>query len=171
MMNDRFVIRGLLALVFILSGCGYTLSNGGTLPGKVTRVAVTMFENQSFESGAETTFTSSLMKELLQKSSAMVVERNGADAVITGTIRSITIAAFTRTADDEVVERQVSAVIDLDMVDANGETLWSVHNFSAKEVFTVTSFNLLDEAAKAEAIERIATRVSERIVDQMRDGF
>ena len=95
----------------------------------------------------------------------------GADAVITGTIRSITIAALTRTADDEVVERQVSAVIDLDMVDASGDKIWSAHNFSANEVFTVTRSNLLDETAKAEAIERIAARVSERIVDRMRDQF
>ncbi len=171
MMNARLVISGLFVLVFILSGCGYTLSNGGVLPGGVTRVAVAMFENQSSESGAETTFTSSLIKELLQKSDAMVVERNGADAVITGTIRSITIAALTRNADDEVVERQVSSVIDLDLVDVNGDKIWSVHNFSADEAYTVTSSNLLDEAAKTEAIERIAARISERIVDRMRDRF
>ena len=97
--------------------------------------------------------------------------RDKAEAVITGTVRSITVGALTRTADDAVVERQVSAVIDLDMVDSNGEMIWSVRSFSSSEVFTARSDNAMDEAGKREAIQIIAERISERIVDRMRDMF
>lgn len=171
MIKKRLIPSLFLAMVFIVSGCGYRLSNGGALPGHVTRVAVTMFQNRSFETGAETIFTAALIKELVQKSDAMVVDKSKADAVISGTIRSITINALARTSDDTVVERQVSAVLDLDLIDTKGKILWSVHNFSASDVFTVASSNVLDESSKREAIGKIATRVSERIIGRMRDQF
>jgi hypothetical protein len=78
---------------------------------------------------------------------------------------------LTRTAEDVVLERQVSAVIDLEMVDLNGEVIWSVQGFSLNEVFTAMGDNALDEAGKREAIEEIADRISERVVDRMRDRF
>lgn len=165
------ITASVLLLILLFTGCGYTLSNSGPLPGNVSRISVTMFENHSFETGAESIFTSALIKELLQKSDAMVVDRKRAEAIITGTVRSITVGALTRTADDTVLERQVSAVIDLDMVNLNGEVIWTVRNFSSNEVFTAMSDNALDEAGKREAIEKIADRISERIVDRMRDRF
>ena len=170
-MGKSLMSGTLAALVLLLTGCGYTLSNSGPFPGNVSRISVTMFENQSFETGAESIFTSALIRELLQKSDAMVVGRDKAEAVITGTVRSITVGALTRTADDAVVERQVSEVIDLDMVDSNGEVIWSVRSFSSSEVFTARSDNAMDEAGKREAIQIIAERISERIVDRMRDMF
>ena len=174
-MKKNLISGTLGVLVFLLTawltGCGYTFSNSGPLPGNVSQVSVTMFENNSFEVGAESIFTSALIRELLQKSDAMVVDRGKAEAVITGTIRSITVGALTRTADDAVVERQVSAVIDLDMVDSNGEVIWSVRSFSSNEAFTAKSDNAMDEAGKREAIEKIAARISERIIDRMRDRF
>lgn len=168
----KSLMSGTLAvLVLLLTGCGYTFSNSGPLPGNVSRISVTMFENQSFETGAESIFTSALIRELVQKSDAMVVGRDKAEAFISGTVRSITVGALTRTVDDAVVERQVSAVIDLDMVDSNGEVIWSVRSFSSNEAFTARSDNAMDEAGKREAIQIIAERISERIVDRMRDRF
>ncbi|MDY0221073.1 MAG: LPS assembly lipoprotein LptE [Desulfobacterium sp.] len=170
-MKKSLISGTLAALVLLLTGCGYTFSNSGPLPGNVSRISVVMFENLSFETGAESIFTSALIRELVQKSDAMVVDRDKAEAVITGTVRSITVGALTRSADDAVVERQVSAVIDLDMVDSSGEAIWSVRSFSLSEAFTARSDNALDEAGKREAIEKIAARISERIVDRMRDRF
>ena len=160
-----------VVLSIVVAGCGYRLSGGGPLPGNVTRVAVAMFENRSFETGAETVFTSALMTELVQSSEAVVVDRDEAEAVILGTIRSITLGELTRTADDAVVERRVSAVLDLDVVSKDGETIWSVRNFSESEVYTVSSANVSDEAAKRDAVRKIADRVSERIISKMRDDF
>ena len=111
------------------------------------------------------------MTELVQSSEAVVVDRDEAEAVILGTIRSITLGELTRTADDAVVERRVSAALDLDVVSKDGETIWSVRNFSESEVYTVSSANVSDEAAKREAVRKIADRVSERIISKMRDDF
>lgn len=160
-----------VVLSIVVAGCGYRLSGGGPLPGNVTRVAVAMFENRSFETGAETVFTSALMTELVQSSNAVVVDRDEAEAVILGTIKSITLGGLTRTADDAVVERQVSAVLDLDVVSKDGETIWSVRNFFESEVYSVSNANVSDEAAKREAVREIADRVSERIISKMRDNF
>ncbi len=170
-MIEKRLVYIVVVLSIVVAGCGYRLSGGGPLPGNVTRVAVAMFENRSFETGAEAVFTSALMTELVQSSDARVVGREEADAVILATIRSITIGGLTRTADDSVVERRVSAVLDLDMVGKDGETIWSVRKFSESEVYAVSSANASDEAAKREAVQEIADRVAERIISKMRDNF
>jgi len=170
-MIEKRLIAIISVLFFLFPGCGYRLSGGGPLPGNVTRVSVSMFQNQSFETGAETIFTSALIRNLVEKTDAEIVSRKEADAVITSTIKSITMGALTRTSDDAVIERLVGAVLDLYMVNKEGETIWSVRNFSQTEVYTVSSINASDEAAKREAIEKIADRISERIISKMRDNF
>ena len=170
-MIKKRLIATIFVLLFIVAGCGYRLSGGGALPGNVTRVSVSMFQNQSFETGAETIFTSALIRTLVEKTDAQIVARKEADAVISSTIKSITMGALTRTSDDAVIERLVGAVLDLYMVNNEGETIWSVRNFSQSEVYTVSSANMSDEAAKREAIEKIADRISERIISKMRDNF
>lgn len=170
-MIEKRLIAIISVLFFLLPGCGYRLSGGGALPGNVTRVSVAMFQNQSFETGAETIFTSALIRTLVEKTDARIVARKEADAVITSTIKSITMGALTRTSDDAVIERLVGAVLDLYMVNNEGETIWSVRNFSQTEVYTVSSINASDEAAKREALEKIADRISERIISKMRDNF
>jgi len=170
-MIKKSLIAIISVLFFLLPGCGYRLSGGGVLPGNVTRVSVSMFQNQSFETGAETIFTSALIRTLVEKTDARIVARKEADAVITSTIKSITMGALTRTSGDAVIERLVGAVLDLYMVNKEGETIWSVRNFSQTEVYTVSSINASDEAAKREALEKIADRISERIISKMRDNF
>jgi outer membrane lipopolysaccharide assembly protein LptE/RlpB len=170
-MNEKRLVYIVVFMFVVVAGCGYRLSGGGPLPGNVTRVAVAMFENRSFETGAEAVFTSALMTELVQSSDARVVDRGEAEAVIFATIKSITLGALSRTSDDAVVERQVSAVLDLKVVSKDGETIWSVQDFSESEVCTVSDENVSDEAAKREAVREIADRVSERIISKMRDNF
>ncbi len=65
----------------------------------------------------------------------------------------------------------MTALVDVKLLGANGEILWSVKNLSAHESYQVEVDKVDDEANKQEALVKIARRTSERIVSQMRSNF
>ena len=164
------LIVSLLVCIFVAS-CGYKFSGGGLLPGKTKRVAVKMFENRTSETGAENIFANALSNELMGKSSSQVVKFADADAYFIGIVKSISISTLTRTSDDAVIERKVSAVIDLKMIDKDGELLWFVKDLHGREEFQVTTENLTDMASRTLAVKKIAERIAQKVVSRMLDNF
>lgn len=164
----------LIVSFFILSivgSCGYKFSGGGLLPGKTKFVTVKMFENRSSETGAENIFANALSIELMEKSDSQVVKLEDADAYFSGVVKSISISTLTRTSDDAVIERKVSAVIDLKMIDKDGNILWFVKDFQGREAFQVTTENITDMASRTVAVRKIAERIAQKVVSRMLDNF
>lgn len=161
----------LVILVILLGSCGYRFVTGGLLPGKIKTVAVKVFENNSFYSGAENAFTNALIQEIIQNSGTRVVSVDKAQAVISGTIRSVTFSGLSRTALDQVLERRVVAVIDIEMTDETGEVVWQLKNYKGVEDSTVSSENVSDEASKKETINKAALKMAQKIVGKMLDDF
>ncbi|MCG8632875.1 MAG: LPS assembly lipoprotein LptE [Desulfobacterales bacterium] len=159
------------AVMAVVAGCGYKLAGGGYLNEDVARVAVAVFENNSSESRAGISFTNELVTEITQKSDTEVVDQSKTTRVITGTIRSITFSTLSRSSTEDVTERQVTAVVDVKLSGPDGEILWSVSGFSAKESYTVSDDTVDDEANKSDAVDTIAERVAERLVSQMLSNF
>ena len=78
---------------------------------------------------------------------------------------------MTRSSDDTVLQGRVSATVDLSMTDAGGETLWAVKGYGSNEVYTASSSNVTNEAAKREAVIQIAQRLSEKLISAMGDQW
>ena len=160
-----------LFFLLLVGGCGYHIQGNTFLPTGIKAVHVTLFENRSGESGAENTFTNAFIKELLMKTNAQVTDESHARGFITGIIRSISVGDLTRSSDDAVLQGQVRATMDLSMVDDKGHVVWEVKGYSDNEVYTASSSNVTDEFAKREAVEEIATRLSEKLVSAMGDQW
>ncbi|OQY00558.1 MAG: hypothetical protein B6I26_07590 [Desulfobacteraceae bacterium 4572_130] len=111
-MNKKLLIYGIVGVLFFTCSCGYKFSNQGHLSENVTKVFLEIFENKSFEAGAENFFTSALINELIKNTNIEIVKQENAEAIIKGSIRAITIDALSRESDDSVIERNVSAVVD-----------------------------------------------------------
>ena len=169
-MKKLLLVLSILALSFVVS-CGYKFSGGGLLPGKTKLVAVKMFENKSSETGAEIIFANALSIELMEKSDSHVVDFKEADAYFSGVVKSVSISTLTRTSDNAVIERKVSAVIDLKMIDKDGELLWFVKDFQGREEFQVTTENITDMASRTIALRKIAERIAQKVVSRMLDDF
>ncbi len=169
-MKNLLLMISVLVLIFSTS-CGYKFAGGGLLPGKTKFVAVKMFENKSSETGAENVFANALSIELMEKSDSQVVDFEQADAYFSGIVKSVSISTLTRTSNDAVIERKVSAVIDLRMIDKDGELLWFVKDFQGREEFQVTTENITDMALRTLALEKIAERIAEKVVSRMLDDF
>ena len=169
-MKNLLLVISILVLIFVTS-CGYKFAGGGLLPGKTKFVAVKMFENKSSETGAENIFANALSNELMEKSDSQVVDFEKADAYFSGIVKSVSISTLTRTSADAVIERKVSAVIDLKMIDKDGELLWFVKDFQGREEFQVTTENITDMALRTLALEKIAERIAQKVVSRMLDDF
>ncbi|MFA5903915.1 MAG: LPS assembly lipoprotein LptE [Desulfobacula sp.] len=163
-----FLISGLLPFIV---ACGYQFEGGGYINKDVTRVAVKVLENKSAETGADVIFTNALIREILQKTDTKVVDEATATAVIQGTIKAITFSPLSRVTVESVVERGVSAIMDLQMVNKDGEIIWSATDLSSSESYKTSQDKAADEGNKGTALEKIATRSAERIVSGLLSNF
>ncbi|MEA1968310.1 MAG: LPS assembly lipoprotein LptE [Thermodesulfobacteriota bacterium] len=170
-MGKKIFNYGVLLFLFLACSCGYRFSGAGALPGSVTKVYVEMFENRSFETGAETLFTNAFISELLRQTDADVVDKESAQAFIFGTIRSINIGALTRTHEDLILERRVTALFDLKMTTRAGKVLFAVNGFSEDDEYRVSKTDTSSAASEKGAVEKIAERISEKLVSRLKDNF
>ena len=155
----------------LVAGCGYHLEGGGYINEGVTRVAVDVFENKSSEARAGMSFTNHLIQEIQTKTDTAVVDSDKATRKITGIVNAITFSALSRVSTETVVERRVTALVDVQLTGPDGEILWSVKNLSSKESYAVDPNKVDDEANKRAAVEKIALRSAERVVSQMMTNF
>ncbi len=161
----------LTGLFIVLSSCGYQLEGGGYLDNNITKVAVSVFENKSSETGAGLTFTNAMVQEILQKTDTVVVDVSLADHIIEGRVDAITFSTLSRSTTDSVLERKVSAIVDLKIKNKDGDVIWSAKNFSSDEDYTVSSDVTADDANKRAAVDKIAIRSAERLVSKMLNNF
>jgi len=167
-----FIIVAIMAgLISIAAGCGYRFEGSGYVNEGVTRVAVEVFKNKSSETRAGMSFTNEFIREILEKTNTNVVDSAKASPRITGVVNSITFSTLSRTSVEAVVERRVTAMVDVQLVDRDGKVLWSVKNFSSKEDYTVAEDKINDEINKRGAVDEIAQRTAERVVSQMMTNF
>ena len=161
----------LVVLLLLLSGCGYRLEGGGYIYQGVSRVGVEVFENKTSQTRAGIDFTNELIREIQEKTDTKVVDPAYAARKIKGVIKAITFSVLSRSSAETVVERNVTAVVDVQLLDTDDDVLWSVTNFSSSESYLVDENKINDEATINEAIEIIAQRIAQRLVSQMMVNF
>ncbi|MCX6975124.1 MAG: LptE family protein, partial [Verrucomicrobia bacterium] len=80
----------LIALVFLVSGCGYKLGEIRPTPMRSVRtLSVPNFKNDTFESRVEVLFGDTVVKRLQQDGTYQLVNSSQADAILSCTITSI----------------------------------------------------------------------------------
>ncbi len=169
MKNLKWIL--LFCLPAFLFSCGYHFEGGGYLKDDVTRVAVKVLENKSSEPRAGSTFTNALIREILQKTDTRVVDESRATAVLEGSINAILFATVSRSSSESVIERRVSARVDLRLIDKDGSILWAVKNFTSDKEYTVSKDQITDESNKRAAVDKIAVRSAEQLVSKMLTNF
>jgi outer membrane lipopolysaccharide assembly protein LptE/RlpB len=162
----------LSVLLFVLTSCGYQFEGGGYLNSDVTHVAVEMMDNKSSATGAGVAFTNALIKEIVLKTDTKLVDdATKADAVLKGRVNSITFATLSRSTTESVVERRISANVDMQLVDKDGQIVWSVKNLTTRKEYKVSDFNIADDSNKKDALVWISTRNAEKAIIRMVNKF
>jgi outer membrane lipopolysaccharide assembly protein LptE/RlpB len=160
-----------VAMVLMLSACGYRLEGGGLVHPGVSRVGVTVFTNRTAQTHAGIDFTNELIREIQDRTETRVVDPDKAAYLIEGTVTAITFSTLSRSSTENVTERRVRAMVDVQLLSPDKTVIWSVSQFSEMESYNVGSDRIDDDTNIRQALEVIAERMAERIVSQMSADF
>ena len=167
--------QGIVALVLVtaLTACGYHFKGEGLkAPEGVHTIAIPMLENRTSESGIERVFTNDLAYEFTRSKVLRVVEKDAADAVLSGIIRSMGVHTISHTADYDSGERRVTMTLNLTLKSRDGKVLWSDTSLSDREAFQVLpDHRIATDRNRRVAIEAISERLAERTHNRILTGF
>ncbi len=162
----------LFVLLFVLTSCGYKFEGGGYLNSDVTHVAVGMMDNKSAATGAGIVFTNALIKEILGKTDTKIVDdTTKAVAVLKGRINSITFETLSRSTTESVVSIRITGSVDMQLIDKDGQIVWSVKDFTSREDSNVSKVKFIDNSNNRDAVVKIATRNAEKAIISMMNKF
>ena len=161
-----------IVCMMVLVGCGYTINQPGEMPGNVKTVYINVFENITSEAGLETIIATSVVSEISRFDAKLLTSRpEQADAVIRGTINATASQSIARHGVNIAAERLAILYVDVQLVDKNGMVLWQIRNLSDSEPYLMFENKINSNASKFNAYGIIATRLAERIYNQMTDKF
>jgi outer membrane lipopolysaccharide assembly protein LptE/RlpB len=148
----------------MLLGCGYQLVGKEThLPPGITSLSIPTFVNQTFEPGIEVPFTQGFLREFIQDRRVKMVERDEADSVLEGVIKSFQIYSVSYDRSGTALEYQTTVIIDLTLKKKNGEILWVERDLSDSRVYRTSTNILVSESNRTDAIQLLARFMAERV--------
>lgn len=138
----RFALAGALGATLLgLAACASDPTRGYALTSSydqsIETVSVPMFDNYTFEHGLETILTDAIIKEIHRSTPWRVVERERAQATLSGAITSADLRSFSRNTDSGLVQEMA---LDVGVAfefrsNADERVLVSRRNFHAAEAF------------------------------------
>ncbi|UCF91098.1 MAG: LptE family protein [Desulfobacterales bacterium] len=161
-----------LGITFLFQACGYRFPGGAELPGGAKRVFITIFDNQTSETGIETLFTNDLVFEFTRRrKKAWAKDLEDADAVLSGVIAGVSIDTISVRGKYTAAERRISIGLDLKLTDQAGNLVWAANGVSDQEEYSVVADRQQTEQNKQAAIRIISGRLAERIYNRLTDDF
>jgi outer membrane lipopolysaccharide assembly protein LptE/RlpB len=133
------------------------------IPPGLTSMAIPTFVNQTLEPGIEVPFTQGFLREFINDRRVRIVDRNQADSVLEGLIKSLDIHSVAYDRSGIAVEYQTSVVIDLTLRKRTGEILWKEQGLSESRWYKTSTSVLVTESNKVAAIEQLGRFMAERI--------
>ena len=130
-----------LVAAALLAGCAADPAEGWSTASvwstDVRTVAVSMFENSTFNRDFAFEFMDALIKEIEARTPYKVTARGRADTIVTGRIHSVDLAELSKSSLTGLSEEvTVSVTIDLTWTDLRtGETLLDLESFTSHSLF------------------------------------
>jgi outer membrane lipopolysaccharide assembly protein LptE/RlpB len=161
------------ALLTLVMNCGYHFAGSGSLPAGVSRVFITIFDNRTAETGLESTITGDLIFEFTRnRKKSVVQDRSAADAVLVGTITSLSVQNISRIDVITAAERQVTGIVNLRLESPAGQILWSSGSIVERQTFAVINADkVATDQNKSDAIAALSKKLAESAYNRMTDDF
>jgi hypothetical protein len=162
----------LAILTVLFNACGYRFTGGGDIPGGVSKIHVSIFENRTNETGIEARFTTALIQEILKnKHDVLVSAKAESDAVLSGVIVSAPVEIISRQDRLTSLQRRIYLIVDCSLNDSKGKVIWSVKGLSDSQEYDVASAKFQTEANKREALQLIAPRLAQLLFQHLTVAF
>ena len=179
----RFLLLGTPAVVAAgsaLSACGYSLAGRGSfLPAYIRTIAVPDFTNATTIFDVERRITERVRTEFISRGRYTIVtdQAQGADAVLTGQITSITLAPAAFTTQQQASRYLLTLVANVEFRDLKaGKVIWQNPALQFREEYDITSAqNAADVSAffgqNTNALERLANEFARSVVSSILEAF
>jgi hypothetical protein len=171
------------AIVLALSGlwsCGYSLAGRGSfLPEYVRTIGVPTFVNNTAAFDAEQVLTARVRQEFLSRGKYRVLpEADGADAVLSGELVSITLTPTAFNDDQQARRYAAQVVVKITFRDVKADkVLWQNPGLVFREEFDVVSGSgsALDPntffGQGGNALDRVASEFARSVVSAILEAF
>jgi hypothetical protein len=172
-------IAAFVCFVMSSSGCGYSLAGRGSfLPASIRTIGVPLFVNRTQVFDIERQLTERVRSEFIGRGNYRVVpETAGADAVLTGTITSITLTPSSFNDQQQATRYVVTVTTALEFTEvASKKVLWSNAAWQFREEYQLTTATeALDPTAffgqEGNALRRIADNFARSVVSAILEAF
>ncbi|MBI4887465.1 MAG: hypothetical protein HY824_10255 [Acidobacteria bacterium] len=174
-------IVALMALAALATpGCGYALAGRGSfLPAYIRVVGIPQFVNNTAFFQVEQILTEKLRSEFIGRGRYTVVtEPEGTDAVVTGTVSSITVQPVGFTEQQLASRYQFTLTMNVAFTDARtGQVLWSNSALTFREEYELsTRSNTALEGAtflsqERSSFDRISDDVARTVATAILEAF
>jgi hypothetical protein len=167
-----------LALVLVHTGCGYSLAGRGSfLPAYIKRIGVPQFTNNSAVFDLDRQVSERVRTEFIGRGKyTIVTEATGVDALLTGTIASVTLTpvAFNQQNLATRYALTLTATVEFKDLHAN-KVLWTNPSMQYREEFALDPTNNPDSATflgqDVNARERMASEFARALVSAILEAF
>ncbi len=168
------MIRGLImaACLVPLTSCGYRFAGSEELPQGIERLFIQLLDNKTTEPGIDIVVTNELKNEFIRKYRGVLVDREAAEAILSGAVVGIRTETVARKGPLTALERSVSMTIDLKLKTSGNERIWFAKGISRDDTYTVVSGDKeITEQNKRKALKDLAERIAEISFYRLTDDF
>jgi hypothetical protein len=178
--------RQVLLAVFVagcgcaLTGCGYALAGkGNALPTTIRRIGIPTFLNLSTTPELDRLFTEAVRAEFQSRGKFVIVaETTGVDAVLSGSIKSVTPVVTAFTADTrQALRYAVSVLASAEFKDVKADKpLWSNASLRVSDEYDAPNNVAVGDlsslfAQDQNALERLAKTFAQKLVATILENF
>ena len=166
----RLVI--LVACLLLFTSCGYRFAGSEELPQGVERLFIQLLDNKTTEPGIEVVVTNALKNEFIRKFRGVLVDREVAEAILSGAVVGIRTETVARRGPLTALERSVSMTIDLKLKTPGNERIWFARGITRDDTYSVVSGDKeITEQNKRNALIDLAERIAEISFYRLTDDF
>lgn len=172
-------VAGVVLAAMLSVGCGYSLAGRGSfLPEHIRVIGVPTFTNQTPYFDLEQVFTDKVRSELIGRGQYTVLpESTGVDAVLTGRIRSLSLAPSSFTSDQQASRYVATVTASIELRDLSDDTVvWENSSLQFREEFDAATGASADDPRAffdqgSNALERLSTEFARTVVGTMLEAF
>lgn len=163
-------------LLIATAGCGYHLVGAtSNLPARLQKLYVAPFVNQTSRAEVDQRLTEQITQEWVRRGRFQLVSSSDqADAVLSGTVVSVSVNPVQFDQVGRATQYQLSVVADIQLVDRTGPkpvVLWHDKGFSLSQPYQV-DVNTTDYFDReVEALDLLATSFARNLVVTILEGF
>jgi hypothetical protein len=173
-----------LALALLLgcgaasAGCGYALSGRGSfLPEYIEVIGVPLFVNSTTVFDVEQALTQQVRQEFIGRGKYRVIpDATGADAVLTGTVNSVTVVPTAFNEQQQATRYAFVVVMKFEFLDVRqNKVLWENASLVFREEYDLDPGTTVASNAffgqESNAIERLARNFARTVVSSILEAF